>query len=133
MKECHGSNFMKSPKHPQSVTLLKYAEKNVKNVKNNIKIKFPHIIFFTCIPHIKKIPKNISNKIIEIERNKLNSISQSNPKTSKYSCNLYEKPNGSINLTKPEKSKKIPYEKRTKLIIKDFEITLIKLNTTANA
>tara|TARA_B100001250_G_scaffold136381_1_gene116780 strand:+ start:1143 stop:1523 length:381 start_codon:yes stop_codon:yes gene_type:complete len=126
MNECQGSNFIKSPKHPQSVTLLKYAEKNVKNVKHNINIKLPHITLFTCIPNIKKIAKNISKRIIKIDRNKLKGINQSKPNTSKYSCSLYENPKGSISLTKPEKIKKEAYEKRIKLIIKGLEISLIK-------
>ena len=34
--DCQGVNFTASPKQPQSVTLLKYAEQNVRKVKKTI-------------------------------------------------------------------------------------------------
>tara|TARA_B100000902_G_C27033097_1_gene775489 strand:+ start:225 stop:599 length:375 start_codon:yes stop_codon:yes gene_type:complete len=123
---------MKSPKHPQSVTLLKYAEKKVKKVKNTISIKLPHTIFLTCIPSIRQMPKNISNRITKMDINKLKGIRKSNPKTSKYSCSLYENPKGSINLTNPEKSKNDAYEKRTTLIMNLCEINFIRLSNIDN-
>ena len=44
MKDSHGVNFIASPKHPQSVTLLKYADYKVRNVKNIIR---PNVILET--------------------------------------------------------------------------------------
>ena len=123
---------MKSPKHPQSVTLLKYAEKKVKNVKNNINNKLPHSTFLTCIPYIKKKPKKSSKTTTKSAKNKLSGISHSKPKTSKYSWSLYEKPNGSINFKKPENNKKTAYENLIKDIIILLEITFVTFNNIEN-
>ena len=42
VNDSHGVNLIASPKHPQSVTLLKYAEYQVKKVKNITKEKVGH-------------------------------------------------------------------------------------------
>ena len=63
-------------------------------------------------------PRKISNKHTKIANNNDKLTSHSIPNTSKYSCNLYEKPSGSISFKNPEKIRKAPYMKRKKLIIK---------------
>ncbi len=41
--DCHGVSLMKSPKHPQSVTLLSRAEYPVRNVKKIINSRSAHV------------------------------------------------------------------------------------------
>ena len=54
---------------------------------------------------------------METDKTKLAGTRKLSPNTSKYSCSLYEKPNGSINFTKPENKRKIAYENRNMLTI----------------
>ena len=108
--DSQGVNLMASPKHPQSVTLLKYAEYQVKNVKNMIiKSKLQTVNFFLK-PIIKNTPSTTSKMTINIAIGRTTGIKKSRLKTvgPKYSSNLNEKPTGSFNLINPEKINKIP-------------------------
>ena len=110
VKDSHGVNLIASPKQPQSVTLLKYAEYQVKKVKNIIIKSKLHKVNFFLKPIIKNIPKTISRMTINIAIGKTIGIKKSRLKTvgPKYSSNLKEKPIGSFNLTRPEKINRTP-------------------------
>ena len=106
----HGVNLIASPKQPQSVTLLKYAEYQVKKVKNIIiNNKLQRVNSFLK-PMIKNMPSITSKMTINIAIGRTIGIKISKSKTvgPKYSSSLNEKPIGSFNFIKPEKMNNAP-------------------------
>tara|TARA_Y200000002_G_C22582319_1_gene621425 strand:+ start:156 stop:572 length:417 start_codon:yes stop_codon:yes gene_type:complete len=128
VKDSHGVNFIASPKHPQSVTLLKYAEYHVRKVKNIIINNRLHIVNSFLYPKIKNTPNTTSKMTIEIAIGKTNGIRKSISKTvgPKYSSSLNEKPIGSFNLISPEKMNSEP-TKYLKINVIIFIIILSEL------
>ena len=110
MNDSHGVNLIASPKHPQSVTLLKYAEYQVKKVKNIIISNKLQRVNSLLKPMIKNIPSITSKMTINIAIGRTIGIKKSKSKTvgPKYSSNLNEKPIGSFNFIKPEKINNAP-------------------------
>ena len=123
LKDSHGVNFIASPKHPQSVTLLKYAEYHVRKVKNTIINNKLQRVKSLLKPTIKKIPRITSKITMKIAIGSTKGIKKSRLKTvgPKYSSNLNEKPTGSFNFIKPEKINNAPTK-----YLKSETIILIK-------
>tara|TARA_Y100001960_G_scaffold13919_1_gene12706 strand:+ start:260 stop:676 length:417 start_codon:yes stop_codon:yes gene_type:complete len=126
LKDSHGVNFIASPKHPQSVTLLKYAEYHVRKVKNTIINNKLQRVKSLLKPRIKKIPRITSKMTMKIAIGSTKGIKKSRLKTvgPKYSSNLNEKPTGSFNFIKPEKINNAP----TKYLKRETIILIIFLN-----
>tara|TARA_B100000927_G_scaffold71419_1_gene56766 strand:- start:514 stop:930 length:417 start_codon:yes stop_codon:yes gene_type:complete len=126
LKDSHGVNFIASPKHPQSVTLLKYAEYHVRKVKNTIINNKLQRVKSLLKPTIKKIPRITSKITMKIAIGSTKGIKKSRLKTvgPKYSSNLNEKPTGSFNFIKPEKINNAP----TKYLKSETIILIIFLN-----
>jgi hypothetical protein len=110
VNDSHGVNLIASPKHPQSVTLLKYAEYQVKKVKNIIINSKLQRVNSLLKPMIKNIPSMTSKMTINIAIGRTIGITKSKSKTvgPKYSSSLNEKPIGSFNFIKPEKMNNAP-------------------------
>ena len=81
LKDSHGVNFIASPKHPQSVTLLKYAEYHVRKVKNTIINNKLQRVKSLLKPTIKKIPRITSKMTMKIAIGSTKGIKKSKLKT----------------------------------------------------
>lgn len=108
--DSQGVSLIASPKQPQSVTLLKYAEYQVRKVKKTIiNNKLQRVNFFLN-PSNKKMPSTTSKITMKIAIGKAMGIKKSILKTvgPKYSSSLNENPMGSLILISPEKINKDP-------------------------
>ena len=81
VNDSHGVSLIASPKQPQSVTLLKYAEYHVRKVKKIIINSKLHIVRFFLYPKIKNTPSTTSTITINIAIGKTVGIKKSISKT----------------------------------------------------
>src|SRR5690606_38444853 len=114
VNDSQGVSLMASPKQPQSVTLLKYAEKKVRKVKKTIMASSNHSTSFSFQRISSATPSTITAALRKMDRNSAAGTSDKNTgekswaNTSKYSSSLMAVPTGSLILIMPEKMKRTP-------------------------
>ena len=112
--------IIQSPKQPQALILPVNKTKAVRKVKNKVSNNNNQLVIFFFQP-ISRAKPNITSNVIMNTENKSECaynhiitpfINPSLAHTSKNSCILYDSPNGSMALTRPEKMNKAPTNNR---------------------